>query len=43
LSSVIGVILCLAVLREHRLVTDGQTDKRTQSHSIYGKASDGNK
>jgi len=25
----------LAILVEHRLVTDGQTDGRTQGHSIY--------
>jgi len=30
---VVCVILCLAVLVEHRLVTD--TDSQTQGHSIY--------
>jgi len=29
----VGVIMCLAVLAEHRLVTD--TDRQTQGHSIY--------
>ena len=29
---VVYVILRLAVLVEHRLVTDGQTDRRTQAH-----------
>ena len=29
---VVCVILRLAVLVEHRLVTDGQTDRRTQGH-----------
>jgi len=29
---VVCVILHLAVLVEHRLVTDGQTDRQTQSH-----------
>ena len=36
LSCVVCVILCLAVLVEHRLVTDRQTDGRTDTgmHSI---------
>jgi len=29
------VILCLAVLVEHRLVTDRKTQPWTQGHSIY--------
>jgi len=29
---VVYVILRLAVIVEHRLVTDGQTDRRTQAH-----------
>jgi len=32
---VVLVILCLAVLVELRLVTDRQTDGRTQGHSVY--------
>jgi len=32
---VVCVILRLAVLVEHRLVTDRQTDRQTQGHSIY--------
>ena len=31
----VNVILRLAVLVEHRLVTDRQTDRQTQGHSIY--------
>jgi len=38
-TRVIYVLLCLAILVEHRLVTEGQTDRRTdrqtQGHSIY--------
>jgi len=32
---VVSVILGLAVLVEHRLMTDGQTDGRTHDDSIY--------
>jgi len=29
------MILCSAVLMEHRLVTDGRTDRQTLGYSIY--------
>jgi len=32
---VVCVILLLAVLVEHRLVPDGQTDRQTQGHGLY--------
>ena len=32
---VVCVILRLAVLVEHRLVTDKQTDRQTQGHGMY--------
>ena len=32
---VLCVILCLAILVEHRLVTDRRTDRQTPGHSIY--------
>jgi len=35
---VVCVILRLAVLVEHRLVTDGQTDGRTQGHGYTADA-----
>ena len=32
---VVCVFLCLAILVEHRLVTDRQTDRQTHDHDIY--------
>ena len=29
------VLICSAVLIQHRLMTDGQTDRQTPRHSIY--------
>ena len=37
---VLVLVLCLAVLVEHRLVTDGQTDGQTDRHMAVASTAD---